>query len=70
MSRAKPSNVTHSVVMNGETYNVLQVNGKFKYGKYKGYNIEISSSVPTGKFRIIDNIYLEKIERGEHEQPN
>ena len=70
MSRAKPSNITHSVVMNSETYNVLLLNGKFKYNKYKGYNVEISSSVPTGKFCIIENIYLEKIERGEHEQPN
>lgn len=61
MSRAKPSNITHSAVMNNITHNVLQVNGKLKYNKYKGYNIEIDNSVPTGTFYIMDNMYLVKI---------
>lgn len=70
MSRAKPSNITHSAVMSPETHNVLLLTGKIKDNKYKGYVVEIDNTVPLGKFYIMDNMYLVKIERGEHEKSN
>lgn len=70
MSRAKPSNITHSAVMNAETHSVLLITGKLKHDKYKGYKVEIDNTVPLGTFYIMDNMYLVKIERGEHEASN
>ena len=69
MSKAKPSNKTHSVLMNNETFNVLMFNGKIKGGKYKGYQVEIYNETPTGKYYIMSNDSFEKIE-GENEATN
>lgn len=63
MSRAKPSNITHSAVMSPETHGVLAITGKIKDNKYKGYVVEIDDTVPLGKFYIMDNMYLIKIEQ-------
>ena len=70
MTIAKLPTKNHSAVMNQETYNVLMLNGKIKNGRYKGYKVEIHHSAETGTFFILNNKYIEKKERGEHEATN